>query len=679
MARLASLIFTACVLLTSVQGQSQSAAAVWEAGQRAISNLAGADSLTVVRTGQDIPGGSEAYGQLLWAHYLHEYGHPDQALAVCNAMDVESLDMDEAFWHAYTSLNYLVHNTKYAQAHATGVRMMHLAEEMACPVCLAAAQLEWGVQLQEDYNDFSAYEMGLKGKRAAAALESPFYMHLLLARSITLIQDRDTVQTADLLLRPALDYLQAEDLKALAARVMLNLAQNEGVHYNTQSAFELIEQARDLYVHLDNQGALCDLGHMYGVLLFYEGNPLKTQAAIDSLDAAFACMDTNVNPGLACQNRICRAQLEYYSSDEGGLESVPFFEEALVFAEMARDDNSYISGTDFLIYIWADSDDPDRAPRCEALFKRMSVVLANIQAEHYNVRAAMLNRADYEVLNLQKELEQSEREKAESQANTLWVAAVGLAIVLGLGMIGWLQYRKRQAERLEAAHAMREQSELKSQREVEELVARHRYDNLLAGIQGEEQERERIAQELHDNIGGSLGIIAAQFESEGPMESAERQQIGTQLRGIYEDLRSLSHTLNLPDTQHNTLVELTHVLLDNLRRAGKLETKLTVFPIDRPLNLPAQVEIQVYRVLQELSNNALKHADAQNIEVNITRTTDSLSVIFEDDGKGFDSTAAAEGIGLTNISNRLEALQATLSIDAVPGRGAIFSFELPLS
>ena len=117
-------------------------------------------------------------------------------------MDVESLDMDEAFWHAYTSLNYLVHNTKYAQAHATGVRMMHLAEELACPACLAAAQLEWGVQLKEDYNGFSAYEMGLEGKRAAAALESPFYMHLLLARSITLIQDRDTVQTADLLLRP---------------------------------------------------------------------------------------------------------------------------------------------------------------------------------------------------------------------------------------------------------------------------------------------------------------------------------------------------------------------------------------------------------------------------------------------------------------------------------------------
>ena len=135
----------------------------------------------------------------------------------------------------------------------------------------------------------------------------------------------------------------------------------------------------------------------------------------------------------------------------------------------------------------------------------------------------------------------------------------------------------------------------------------------------------------------------------------------------------------MPDTQHNTLVELTQALLDNVRRAGKLETKLTVFPVDRPLNLPAQVEIQVYRVMQELSNNALKHAEAQNIEVNITRTADSLSVIFEDDGKGFDPAVAAEGIGLTNVSNRLEALEGTLSIDAVPGRGAIFSFELPLS
>ena len=678
MTRLASLIVTACVLLASVQGQSQSAATVWEAGQRAIANLAGADSLTVVRAGQDILGGSEAYGQLLWAHYLHEYGHPDRALAVCNAMDVESLDEDEAFWHAYTSLNYLVHNTQYAPAYSTGVRMMRLAEKMDCPACLAAAQLEWGVQLTEAYNDFSAYEMGLKGKRASAGLESPFYKHFLLSRSITLVNDRDTVQTADLLLRPALSYFLEEGFTLHAAKTALNLGQNEGAHGNYESAYVFLEQARGLYGRMASEDGMCNCTHVKGVLMFYQDEEAVNLAAMDTLDAAFACMNRSVNAGRVGQNRTCRAYLEYlFSEDE--MTAIPFYEEALHFAALARDDNSYISGTDFLIYIWADSDHPNRADSCEKVFNRMHEVLGEFQREHYDVRAEMLNRADYEVLNLQKELEQSEREKAESQANTLWVAAVGLAIVLGLGIIGWLQYRKRQSERLEAAHALREQSELKSQREVEELVARHRYENLLAGIQGEEQERERIAQELHDNIGGSLGIIAAQFESGGPMESAERQQFGTQLRSIYEDLRSLSHTLNLPDTQHNTLVELTQALLDNVRRAGKVETKLTVFPVDRPLNLPAQVEIQVYRVLQELSNNALKHAEAQNIEVNITRTADSLSVIFEDNGKGFDPAAEAEGIGLTNVANRLEALEGTLSIDAVPGRGAIFSFELPLN
>ena len=338
---LASRISAVLLLLAPCTGQAQGGARVWEAGQRAISTLANADSATVVGIGTDLKGGSPAYGQLLWASYLHEFGHPDRALAVCNALDPNRLSDDEAFWHAYTSINYWAHNMKYGEAYNTGKRMLKLAEELDCPECLAAAQLEWGIQLKEDFEITPALEMGLKGKRGATALERDFFKHHLLSRSVSLINDRDTIQTVDLLLRPALEYFTEENMPLHAAKVAINLAQNEAFHYNSESAYAF--------------------SHIYGVLLFYEDKPALFPASIDSLDRAFACMDNKVNPGRACQNRICRAQLEYYTINDGGLKAVPYFEEALSYAEQARDPNSFYSATDFLIYIWADSDDPERA------------------------------------------------------------------------------------------------------------------------------------------------------------------------------------------------------------------------------------------------------------------------------------------------------------------------------
>jgi signal transduction histidine kinase len=203
-------------------------------------------------------------------------------------------------------------------------------------------------------------------------------------------------------------------------------------------------------------------------------------------------------------------------------------------------------------------------------------------------------------------------------------------------------------------------------------------------IAAQEDERKRIARELHDSTSQSLtslmvGLKALSAACEGP-----------DFRQHIEELRSVAaQTL---DDVHNLALQLRPSVLDDLGLPAALERYVADcrrryrLPIDLAVRgleverLPAQVETALYRIVQESLTNVVRHAAARTASVLVERRNGSVRAIIEDDGRGFDPVSASrEQLGLYGIRERAELLGGTLTIESAPGQGASLFIEIPIS
>lgn len=203
-------------------------------------------------------------------------------------------------------------------------------------------------------------------------------------------------------------------------------------------------------------------------------------------------------------------------------------------------------------------------------------------------------------------------------------------------------------------------------------------NDLLLGI---ESERRRLSQDLHDGLGVSLAAMKMkanlmEMRANGDEKNAWRE-IMTDLETTYEELRRISH--NLPPKSlfrtgmHSALEEV-------LQRTRILRPELNVnyynnLPLKR---LSQQAEINLFRITLELFNNALKHSEATQLSIQWLAHEKEIVLIVEDNGKGFHTGKySGEGIGLSNVRNRLTVLGGQLSIDSQPGHGATLVIRIP--
>lgn len=218
---------------------------------------------------------------------------------------------------------------------------------------------------------------------------------------------------------------------------------------------------------------------------------------------------------------------------------------------------------------------------------------------------------------------------------------------------------------------------------IEQLLRQTETQATYQAIEAQDEERKRIAQEVHDNLSSILATIS--------MLSATLHQRILEQSG--KDLTQLSGQLN--DLSHaalHTVREVAHSLdsgtirlfglgaaIEQLCEAIHLSGRVKVHhELDLPIDPPKEVTIQVYRIIQELFTNALKHSMATTIHVHITIIRQhSLSMIFEDNGKGLES-GNKEGLGLKNIRQRVEKFNGTFSIQGNSGLGTTAIVELPL-
>ncbi|MGG9960553.1 tetratricopeptide repeat protein [Ferruginibacter sp. SUN106] len=253
--------------------------------------------------------------------------------------------------------------------------------------------------------------------------------------------------------------------------------------------------------------------------------------------------------------------------------------------------------------------------------------------------------------------------------NTLNYLLMGGAVALVI--ISLLAYR-----------TLKQKQKLQQQR-INELETERQLTATEAVLKGEEQERTRLAKDLHDGLGGMLSGIKYSFNTMRgnlvmtPDNAQAFERSMDMLDSSIKEMRRVAHNM-MPEA----LVKfgLDTALKDfcaDINNSGALQVSYQSIGLENVM-IDQTVAITIYRIVQELINNTMKHAAAKTAVVQVSKTNNQLTVTVEDDGKGFDTAILnrSGGIGWSNIQNRVEFLKGNLDVQSGKEKGTSVHIEI---
>lgn len=264
----------------------------------------------------------------------------------------------------------------------------------------------------------------------------------------------------------------------------------------------------------------------------------------------------------------------------------------------------------------------------------------------------------YETEKQQLRITDLENEKLLQTRNLL----IGLSI-LGVLLTGFILWSNR---RLTTKN-----KELKTKnREIESAL-----------LKGQTIERKRVASELHDNLNTKIAALRWRLEALDTSKYPEADQkihagVVQSLEDVYADIRLISHNLLPPELETHGISVAFQKLIEKLNFNTKTEFHLVTNDFKERLN--PKIEYQLYSITLELVNNVLKHAQAQQVWVSLSKNEESISLTVSDDGVGFQQKQSPEGVGWRNISSRVESLQGKWHVESKPGTGIKVMVEVPV-
>ncbi|QLG47192.1 tetratricopeptide repeat protein [Costertonia aggregata] len=278
-----------------------------------------------------------------------------------------------------------------------------------------------------------------------------------------------------------------------------------------------------------------------------------------------------------------------------------------------------------------------------------------------------------EILNLKEEQIQQESElKRQRTIKTAFLIGF-LIILIPIIALLFTYYQKIQAQ----SELSKKEKEINVQK-VASLKQEQELNLIKASIEGQDEERKRIAQELHDSIGGNLAGIKLQLSSISK-GAEELKPINKQIDETYQLVRDISHTLIPKKFKQNAFTGLIKEYVRSIANTGKLEIGFHPYPEDEINTITDSYQAELFKIIQELMTNTLKHANADKVDIHLSKIDDELSLLFEDNGEGFDTSDTQDGIGFENMRSRVKGMKGNLNVDSTKHRGTVVSIEIPVA
>ena len=264
--------------------------------------------------------------------------------------------------------------------------------------------------------------------------------------------------------------------------------------------------------------------------------------------------------------------------------------------------------------------------------------------------------------------QQLELSRKTTQRNLI----LALAVVLCIGLLAIWQ-RMRGNRRLAEQRAVIQRQRIAALETENKLIA------MDAMIAGQEQERKRVAKDLHDGLGGLLSSVRIRFEA---LIRGSQKDVGqvTDVTSLLEDasdeVRRIAHDMMPKALSTGGLHDAVEDLGNTLQQAHGIDASVVV--IDLPEDMDERLEITLYRILQESVANIVKHAEATQVIIQLSGHGDHIMLDVEDNGKGFDLSGSSDGLGLKSLRSRVDYLQGQIDIDTAPGEGTSISISVPV-
>jgi signal transduction histidine kinase len=221
--------------------------------------------------------------------------------------------------------------------------------------------------------------------------------------------------------------------------------------------------------------------------------------------------------------------------------------------------------------------------------------------------------------------------------------------------------------------------DLKHLKEKETMEADFEKQLLQSQLETQEETLNQLSIEIHDNVGQLLNStkLLIGVTQRSLSESPDTLRMADETLGkAIQELRSLSKSLNREWLQQFNFIENLEGEINRVNAAKSLEI-LLFRPAD--ISLKAEAQIILFRIVQEILQNSMKHAQAKNIEINIKEDNEKLSIYITDDGKGFDEKNTLKSVGILNIKHRTHLLGGTVQWESAVGTGTCVNIQLPVN
>jgi signal transduction histidine kinase/Flp pilus assembly protein TadD len=523
----------------------------------------------------------------------------------------------------------------------------------------------------------------------------------------TVFRNRGNYDSATVYYHYALDIAEKSNDLNIIGNCLNNLGNVLKDQDNLEEAIQYYSRALEIRIQQKNKrgigNANLNLGVCYGLLNDYSTSEKYFREAL----VIFSSM--NDKAGMAkCNNNIAQSLMSQNKSTD----AIPFLNKALQLQKEMGDKNGIAFTLCSIARLNKNIKNYDEAMKLSKQSLQLALEMGSKELEMKNYdllqeisfqqnnykqaytyldeatslkdslfnenKARIINELQTKYGTEKKEQEivilNQENKTRSLQRNIFFIGSVALLLILFASIYIFFQQRHISRQKI-----------LIQDRKISELLQEQTINTYNAMIVGQEEERKRIAIDLHDRLGSMLSTVKVYFSAlksknkPDDSESLQLQEKATSLLDLtFDELRKIANDLSTGMITDLGLRPAIEDLSETISRGGNIKCNVLFHNLTERID--NQTEIGIYRITQELLSNILKHAQAKNITIQLNKIDESLQVTVEDDGIGYNygEKIKSPGMGLKNILLRVEKLGGKFHVDSMPEKGSFSFLEIPI-